>query len=233
MKNVIITGLLLLSSVFVQFTHAQTVDEIADKYIVALGGKEKLLALKSVKMEGNVNVQGYDVNITTTKLHMKGMRSDIVVAGVENYQVVTPEKGIVFMPIQGMSTPSDMPEDQLKSGQLQLDVQSALLNSKEKGTAIELLGAETLNGADNYKLKLTFKNGIVTTYFIGKTDFRLNKTVSKRNINGEETDMETTFSNYKQNADGYWFAFTSNNIQGEMIYDKIQTNIAVDENIFK
>ena len=233
MKNVIITGLLLLSSVFVQFTHAQTVDEIADKYIVALGGKEKLLALKSVKMEGNVNVQGYDVNITTTKLHMKGMRSDIVVAGVENYQVVTPEKGIVFMPIQGMSTPSDMPEDQLKSGQLQLDVQSALLNNKEKGTAIELLGAETLNGADNYKLKLTFKNGIVTTYFIGKTDFRLNKTVSKRNINGEETDMETTFSNYKQNADGYWFAFTSNNIQGEMIYDKIQTNIAVDENIFK
>lgn len=233
MKNVIITGLLLLSSVFVQFTHAQTVDEIADKYIVALGGKEKLLALKSVKMEGNVNVQGYDVNITTTKLHMKGMRSDIVVAGMENYQIVTPEKGIVFMPVQGMSTPSDMPEDQLKSGQLQLDVQSALLNYKEKGTAIELLGAETLNGTDNYKLKLTFKNGIVSTYFIGKTDFRLNKTVSKRNINGEETDMETTFSNYKQNADGYWFAYTSNNIQGEMIYDKIQTNIAVDENIFK
>ncbi len=233
MKNLIIFGFFILSLVFVQFAQAQTVDEIVDKYIAALGGKEKLLALNSVKMDGNVNVQGYDVNIITTKLHMKGLRNDIVVAGVENYQIVTPEKGIIFMPVQGMSSPTDMPEDQLKASQLQLDVQSSLLNYKEKGTTVELLGSEMLNGVDNHKLKLTFKNGIVSNYFIGKNDYRLNKTSSKRNINGTETDMETTYTNYKQNAGGYWFAYNSTNMQGEMVYDKIETNVPVDENIFK
>ncbi len=68
MKNLIIFGFFILSLVFVQFAQAQTVDDVVDKYIAAMGGKEKLLALNSVKMEGSMNVQGYDVSITTTRL---------------------------------------------------------------------------------------------------------------------------------------------------------------------
>ena len=98
---------------------------------------------------------------------------------------------------------------------------------------VELLGSEMIDGVDNYKLKLTYKNGIVSTYFIGKNDYRLNKTSSKRNIDGTDTDVVNTFSNYKQNAGGYWFAYNSSSMQGEMVYDKIETNIPVDENIFK
>ena len=233
MKNLIILGFLIPGLIFAKFAKAQTVDEVINKYIDALGGKEKLMSLKSVRLDGVMNVQGTDINITTTKLHMKGMRVDIVVAGTENYQIVTPEKGIIFMPIQGITSPTDMKEDQLKSGQIQLDVQSPLFNYKEKGTVVELLGSEILDGADNYKLKLTFKNAGTTTYFIGKDNLRLNKSVSKRNINGEEMELATTYSNYKQNEDGYWFAYASSGVQGEMYYDKIETNIAVDENIFK
>ena len=233
MKNLIIFGLFIMALVVAQFAQAQTVDDVINKYIEALGGKEKLAILKSVKYSGNINIQGTDVNIVQTKLNMKGMRLDISVAGTENYQIVTPEKGIVFMPVQGMTEPSPMPEDQLKSGQNQLDVQGVLLNYKEKGTAVELLGTEKLNGEDNHKLKITFKNGLVTTYFIGAKNYYINKTVSKRKVNGEETDMETTYTNYKQNADGFWFAYNNTSVQGDMIYDKIETNIPVDENIFK
>lgn len=229
MKNLIIFGIFILTLVFAQFAQAQTVDEIVNKYIDALGGKEKLSALKSVRLEGNLNVQGTDVSIIITKLHMKGMRMDISVMGTDNYQVVTPEKGIMFMPIQGMASPTDMPDELLKPGQTQLDIQSSLLDYKEKGSTVELLGTE---GTD-YKLKLTYKNAVVTTMFIGQKDYHLNKTISKRNINGEEIDFETTYSNYKQNAEGYWFPYTSTNMQGETNYDKIETNIAVDEGIFK
>lgn len=235
MKNLIIFGLFVMGMVLVQFVQAQvkTVDDVINKYIEALGGKEKLSTLKSVKYTGNINIQGNDVNIVQTKLHMKGMRLDIFVAGTENYQFVTPEKGIVFMPVQGMTEPSPMPEDQLKSGQNQLDVQGALFNYKEKGIVVELLGTELLNGEDNHKLKITFKNGLATTCFISAKNYRINKTVTKRMVNGQEQDMETTFSNYKQNADGFWFAYNNTSMQGETIFDKIETNIPVDENIFK
>jgi hypothetical protein len=235
MKNLIICGLFIMAMLPVQFVQAQvqTVDDVINKYVEALGGKEKLAALKSIKYSGSINIQGNDVTIVQTKLNMKGMRLDIFVAGTENYQIVTPEKGIVFMPVQGMTEPSPMPEAELKAGQNQLDVQGALFNYKEKGITVELLGTEKLNGEDNHKLKITFKNGLVTTCFIGAKNYRINKTVSKRMINGEEKDMETTYTNYKQNTDGFWFAYNSTSMQGEMVYDKIETNIAVDENIFK
>lgn len=233
MKNLIVFGLFILLLVMVQFAQAQSADEVVNKYIAALGGKEKLSTLKSVKLTGTMNVQGNDISITITKLHMVGMRLDISVGGSDNYQIITPGKGISFMPIQGMASPTDMTEEQVKVGQIQLDVQSTLLDYKEKGTAVELLGSEKIDGADHYKLKVTFKNGISSTYFIGQKDYRLNKAISKRTINGEEMEVESTYTNYKQ-VDGFWFPFTStSSIQGETNYDKIEINIPVDESIFK
>jgi hypothetical protein len=230
MKNLIIFILLI---VFAQFAKAQTVDEIINKHIAALGGKEKLLSLKTLRMQGNLNVQGTDVEITLTKLHLIGSRADITVMGSANYQIVTPAKGTAFMPVQGMNEPMDMPDEQFKVGQTQLDIQSALLDYKEKGTAVELQGTEKVTGEDHFKLKLTFKNGITTTYFISSKTYLLTRATGKRTINGELTDIETAYSNYKQNADGYWFPYTTSGIQGETNYDKIETNIAVDAGIFK
>lgn len=133
------------------------------------------------------------------------------------------------MPVQGMGSPTDMPEEQVKAAQSQLDVQSVLLDYQAKGTTVELLGKE----GNDFKLKVTFKTGISTTYYIGQSDYRLNKTVSKRNINGEEVEFETTYTNYKQ-VDGFWFAFTAtSSIQGETNYDKVEVNIPVDEKIFQ
>ena len=137
------------------------------------------------------------------------------------------------MPVQGMSEPTDMTDDQFKAGQIQLDIQDVFLNYKEKGTGVELLGREKVNGEDNFRLKLTYKNGIVTDYFISSNNYMVTKTSGKRTINGEQMDIETTYSNYKQNADGYWFPYTTSNMQGETNYDKIETNIAVDPGIFK
>jgi hypothetical protein len=230
MKNLIVFGLFIMSLVLVQFAQAQTADEVIDKYVEALGGKDKLASLNSVKMQGNLTLpQGFDLAITITRLHMKGMRADFSVNGTDNYQIFTPGKGISYIPVQGMTAPTDMPEDQVKAGQSQLDVQSSLFKYKEKGTTVEMLGTE---GTD-YKLKVTYSNGVISTYYIGQKDYRLNKTTSKRNINGEDVDMETTYSNYKQ-VDGFWFAFTtSSNVQGETNYDKIEVNIPVDEAIFK
>jgi hypothetical protein len=233
MRNLIIFGLFVTSLVNVQFAGAQTVDEVINKHINALVGKEKLLTLKTLRMQGNLEIQGTDVEITITKSQLIGFRADITVMGISNYQVVTPEKGIVFMPVQGMSEPTDMPEEQFKASQTQLDIQSVLLDYKEKGTVAELLGSEKVNGEENFKLKVSFKNGIVTNYFISSKNYMITKTSGKRTVNGESMDIETTYTNYKQNADGYWFAYTMSGIQGETNYDKIETNIPVDVAIFK
>lgn len=233
MRNLLIFGFFIIALIMVQFAQAQTADDVIDKYINALGGKEKLLSLNSVRMQGNINIQGTDVSLTITKLNNVGIRTDIEVMGTSNYQIVTAAKGVSFMPVQGMSAPTDMTDDQFKASQVQLDIQSPLLNYKDKGNKVELLGTEKIDGEDNYKLKITYKNGLVSLYFIGSKNNRINKTSGKRTINGEEMDVETTYSNYKQTPDGFWFAYTTSSMQGETNFDKIEANIKVDESIFK
>lgn len=210
---------------------AQTADEIVAKNIAALGGAEKLSSLKSVKMEGNLSTQGIDIPITLTKLHMKGMRMDLEIMGTANYQLANETKGWVFMPIQQMDAPQEMPAEQHKSIKSQMDVQGTLFNYKEKGYTVEYVGTEKLDGGDAWKLKV-IKNGEPSFYFIDTKTNLLVKTSATREVNGQSMDIESVFSDYKKNADGFMFAYTTNTTQGNIVYDKISTNIPVDEKIF-
>jgi hypothetical protein len=216
-----------------QFANAQTVDEVIEKNITAMGGKEKLATLNSLRMEGGLSVQGTDVAVVITKVHNVGMRSDISVMGTENYIIVTPAKGYSFMPVFGQSAPQDMPDDQFKAAQTTLDIHGTFVDYKTKGIKAELMGKETVDGIECYKIKATFKNGNATDYYIDTKTDRLYKTNTKGNMNGEDVDVYATYANYKQNADGFWFAYSSTNARGETNFDKIETNIKVDEAIFK
>lgn len=233
MKPIMIFSLFIMAMVIAQFAQAQTADDVVNKYLTAMGGKEKLNTLKTVKLEGNLSVMGNDVAIVMTKKHLVGMRMDISVMGTENYQVVTPTKGIVFMPVQGMSEPTEMPAEQLKSAASQLDIQGTLVDYKEKGTTVELTGKEKVDGEDCSNLKVTYKSGLVSNFFISEKTGFIIKTTGKRAVNGEEIEVATTFSNYKQNADGYWFPYTTTNLQGTTNFSKIESNVTVDDNIFK
>ncbi len=212
---------------------AQSADEIVDKYVTAMGGKEKLSSLKSVKMEGTMNIQNNDIGITITKVQNTGMRVDMEIMGANNYQIINTKGGITFFPIRGMQVPEPLPDEQYKGAVSQLDLQGALFNYKEKGTTVEYLGTEKLGGNDAYKLKATLKNGSVINYFVDAKTNRLAKASSKRMMQGVESEFETVFSDYKQNADGYWFPYTTVATQGTTSFDKIETNIIVDPKIFE
>jgi len=58
MRSLILFGLFVFFLVAVQFAQAQTVDEIIDKYIKAIGGKDKLLLIATIYKEGSVQMMG-------------------------------------------------------------------------------------------------------------------------------------------------------------------------------
>jgi len=106
-----------------------------------------------------------------------------------------------------------------------------LFNYKEKGFTIESLGTEKVDGKDAYKLKVV-KNGKDVFYFIDAASNFIIKTTSKISAQGQEMDVETTFADYKQNADGYWFSYTNTTTQGTITFDKISSNLPVDDKLF-
>ena len=221
-------GLLVVAALIAgQTIKAQNVDEVVNKYVDALGGKEKLASLKTVRMEAVMNANGTDVDITITKSQMVGLRMDIAVMGMNGYQIVTPTAGWSFMPFAGQTAPEAMKDEQLKAGLSGLDIQGNLFNYKEKGTQVELLGKEKVDNADCYKIKATLKSGKVITYFIDDKTYNVVKSVSMQNINGEDKEVANGYSNYKATANGYVFPYTSTTMQGEMNFSKIEVNVPV------
>jgi hypothetical protein len=234
MKNLLPLCLFIMLLVLAQFSHAQTVDEVIDNYINAMGGKEKLLALKTVKMDGGMSVQGMEISVVVTVSHGIGSRNDITVPGMgEGYQIMTPTKGWSYMPFQGQTSPEEVSEDRVKSGQGALDLQGVLVNYKEKGNTVELLGKEKAEGKDCYKLKVTAKSGKVSTMFIDASTYYRIKSVSTASINGTATEVETLYSDFRKTPEGYVFPYSQTTPNGTLVFSSIEVNKPVDENIFK
>lgn len=235
MKNLILLGLVIFGLVCVQFAQAQTVEDIISKHIAAMGGREKIMTLSSALMTGTFTAMGTTspINITTTKKHMIGSRIDIDANGTSNYQVITPKEAWIFTPVQGDKEPRPLVDDQAKALQVQLDLHGPFINYKEKGIKIEMSGKDAVEGVMCYKLKVTSPNTNVTVYYISSNTNQIVKTSTKMFQFGKLEDVETTYGDYRQNEDGYWFAYSSTGPRGATNYDKITANVAVDEKIFK
>lgn len=217
----------------IQSVKAQTADEVIDKYVTALGGKEKILSLKSVKKVGSLNVQGMDVGLTITRVQGVGSRNDISVPGMgEGFQVVNPIKGWDFMPFMGQASPEEVSVDKLKSSFSLLDIQGSLVNYKEKGSQVEMSGKEKVENAECYKLKLTDKQGVISTLFIdSKSNYLVKSIITAKSSNGD-INTELSFGDFKKTDEGYIFPFSEVMDRGTIIFTSIETNKPVDEKIF-
>lgn len=234
MKNLSVALFTLLS--FTAFSvKAQTADEIIDKHIEAMGGKDKLATLKSVRMETNLSVQGMDIPVIITRVHNVGQRVDISAMGMDGYIINTTTNGWSYMPFMGQSAAEAMPEDQVKEATDGLDIQGSLLNYKDKGHSVTLVGKEDVDGTECFKIKLVTKAGKERTFLIDPKNYYIIRAIAKAAVNGQEMEVTQNFSDYKKTEDGYVFAYTIGGAfgQGDMTVTKIEVNKTIDEKVFK
>ena len=218
---------------------AQTADEVVAKHIEAMGGAEKWKAIKSLQMNNKFSVQGMDIESKTTIVAGKSLRTDVSVMGQDIITAVDGETGWMQRPAMmgGTGEPEDMPGALIKETLKQTNLGGSLLNYKEKGSTIELVGKEKLDGADVYHLKMTEKNGEITNLFVSASTYYTLKSAGKRNVQGQDIDAEVNFSNFKQ-IEGLTFPFsmeTPSPMGGTMTIetDSIKLNPTIDEAIFK
>ncbi|HLK29842.1 MAG TPA: hypothetical protein VKT28_14785 [Puia sp.] len=235
MKKLKTSLLALLALVSVLSAKSQTLDEIIAKNIEAMGGKEKLLALKSVTMEGAINFNGQSIAVKTSQVNNKAQRIDIMLNGIANYIIQTKDSGWTFFPIQGQTKAEATPPAVIKENADALDLQSVLLNYKEKGHTVELVGKDDVDGTECFKIKVVTKSGMQQTFFIDPSNYYIIKTVTKTKANGQETEVPSMLSNYKKMDNGYVFPFSisGGGLPGELKLTKIDVNPAIDESIFK
>ena len=217
--------------------YSQTVDEIIDKHLAAIGGKDLLNTITSVKTESTVEVMGNDANSTTVVLNGKGFRSESEFNGQKVIQVYTDKGGWAVNPFQGASDPEAMPAEQFKAGEDNIYIEP-FLNLADRGSKVELLGQEKIGDVNAYKIKLTNKDSASTTFYIDPNTYYTLQIVSTANAMGQQMDIRTTPSDYKKTDFGIVMPYSVEVNIGDQFtltskLQKVEINQPVDPSIFE
>ncbi len=158
MKRKMIFSLLMMACVFI--SQAQTADEIIAKYFENTGGIAKWKAIEGVKMTAKVNQQGLEIPLEL--FFMKDGRQMTKV----NFQGKVIKQGVFdgatlwstnFMNQKAEKSDTEATENMKVN--LGSDYPFVFMNYKVKGFKLELMGKESVDGTETFKLKMT-KNPI-------------------------------------------------------------------------
>ncbi len=234
MKRYSMLGLIMVSMLFVGSLQAQTADEVVNKHLDAIGGKENWKKVNSMKMEASLSVQGMDIPINIYTVNNKQYRQDFTAMNMTGYTIVNGDSGWAFNPLQGQSKPEPMTAEQLTVQKDQMDVQGDLVDYKEKGHKVELLGKEDVDGTEALKLKLTRKSGSEVIYFIDPATYYIIRSSNKLKVNGQEVDQIANLSNYTKLPEGIVIPFTMEmpGAPAPVTIKKIEVNPTLDKSLF-
>ncbi|MFN5422001.1 MAG: hypothetical protein ACK5AO_01935 [bacterium] len=231
-KTLSVSGLAML---FCLLSFGQTADEIINKHIEAIGGKENWKKVNSIRQEGTVSVQGMEIPVITTTLHNKATKQEYTAMGMSVYSIITTEGGWSLNPMAGQTEPETMGEDQLKYGRYQLDAQGEFIDYKEKGHTLELLENEDVDGVSCFRIKLNRKGGTSSTFFIDPKSFYVIRNSSTINAGGQSVELILNLSNHQKLPEGIVVPYTMENSQipAPLNITKVEINGKIDEAIFK
>ncbi len=234
MKKLFVYVALMLHIVLLSLNiQAQTADEIIEKYITAIGGKEKWKQVKSMKVNGFIEVQGIKINFTQQAIHNVGVRVDAEFQGQKIIDITTPTKGWSQNPFGGRSSLQPISEEELKQKLDELDIQDEFIDYAAKGSAVDFLGKDEEDGNEFYIVKMTTKNNNESVYFFDVNTsliYKEEKTVKQQ---GQEMKMVTKVFDYKTIPFGIKIPHKSEQMGQILVTDKIEVNTTIDENIFK
>ena len=212
-------------------TFAQTADDIINKHVNAIGGADNWRKINTIKMKASSDAGGFKIPITVTSVQNKAMRVEFEVQGMTGIQVVTDKDGWSLMPFMGQTKAEPTPEEQLKGSRSELDIQGDLIDYAKKGSEVEALGEEEIEGVEAYKVRVIDATKTETTYFFDKESYMILKSSTKATIQGQEVEQETVYGNYKKVGD-ITMPYTMTGPMGVMEVTEILINPVIDATIF-
>lgn len=202
---------------------AQTAEDLVANALAARGGVEKMKAIRSQRVSGNISFgPGADGPFTVEFARPGKMHMDISIAGQTIVRVYDGQSaGWVINPFVTNKDVQPMGADDLRNISDESDFDGPLLDYQSKGNHIELAGKDQVDGKPVNLLKLTNKNGDARTYFFDASTNLLLKWVGKRKAENQELDVETFFRDYRE-VNGLKFAFeVDSDTPGTQLMQKI------------
>ncbi|HEV7573957.1 MAG TPA: hypothetical protein VGQ21_20880 [Thermoanaerobaculia bacterium] len=218
----------------------QTADELLDKNLKAMGGKEKLKAIQSMRMTGKMKMGPMEAPITIVKARPSEMRVDFTIQGMTGTSAYDGSTGWNLMPFMGNKDPQKMTEEQLKDMRVEADFDGSTFDYKAKGNKVEYVGKVDTEGTPTYKLHVTTKEGKESNIYLDAESYLVIRTEATRNVQGQDLEMETSIGDYKT-VDGLTMPYSmESHVKGKeaaggqsITIEKIEIDPKVDAAMFK
>lgn len=223
----------------------QSADDVVEKHLAALGGREALGKLTSRRSTGTITIATPNGDLSgPIEISIKAPNRSRVLIQLDLSALGAPDKMVIEQKFDGTAAwaLNSMQGDTEITGN-QLDnmrnntFPSALLNYKTAGAKLEVLPGEQIAGKDVVVLRATPKTGSVSRLFLDAQTYLVVRTVATINSPQAGGDIEQTgeFSDYRV-VDGVKVAFqvvNSNPVQtGTIKLTKVEHNVAIDDAIF-
>jgi outer membrane lipoprotein-sorting protein len=239
-RRLMIAALLLT---WVPAVSAQTVDEIVEKHLTALGGRAALAKLTSRSMAGTITlstpagpvsgpieVLNERPNKVRTFINL-----DLTALGVGKVVIDQRFNGTTGYGIDSLQGNRDITGDQLEVMRNTV-FPSPLMNYKELGLTVQLAGKEKVGDRDAYLLTLKPKTGPTLRQYVDAESYLPVRIVMALNIPPVGDLEQTTDLLDWRDVDGLKVPFqikTSSNVQTLSIdVTKVEHNKAIDQSLF-
>lgn len=197
--------------------------EIVNKNVTARGGLQAWRAVQTLTMSGKMEAGGNNrptlpmpgtsagrrvapprpASQAELPFRMELKRSrksriELEFNGQTSVQVYDGANGWKLRPYLNRADYEPYTDEETKVAATQADLDGPLVDYAAKGTAIELVGTEKVDGRDNYKLKLTLKGGYSFHVWIDSQTFLESKIEGNpRRLDGEYRPVEVYLRDYR------------------------------------
>jgi hypothetical protein len=229
---------ILVTIAFFSFTaEAQTVDEVIAKNVQAHGGAQKLKSVKSLRTIAKFSQGSFRADVRQENKRADKVREEFIIQGLAQVQAYDGRTGWQISPFGGRKDPELLSQDDLKSLVVDADIDGPLVDYKEKGHKAELVGHDSMEGTDCFKIKLSMKNGDVRYYYLDADSYLELKLEIQTTIRGALQESETYYGDYEQ-VNGIYYPFALEQAQkgsasrAQISVVKIEQNIPLEDTHF-
>lgn len=216
---------------------AQTVDEVIARSVEARGGRERIKAIQSVRMTGRMAMGGMEMPMSVELKRPASFRAEMSFQGRPVVQAFDGQRAWTIPPA-GSGEPQALPPEAARQMAQQADIEGPLVDYKAKGSLVELVGKEKLDGSEVWRIKLTRKDGDVEHYLIDAKSWLPVRVEATRSFGGRRVEGHTSLGDYRESG-GWKWPHTIVNSASEgpgrqtLTFDTVEVNPVLEDGRFR
>lgn len=216
---------------------AQNVDEVIAKWIQARGGMDKLKSIQTERTTMKFHAGPFEAAVVEINKRPDKVRQNFILQGMAQVQAYDGKTGWQLNPFEGRREAELMSADDAKGLIEEADMDGPLVDYAQKGHKAELVGHDSVEGTDCFKIKLTLKTGDVRYIYLDTDSLMEIKQDEQTMVRGAIRETETYYGDYEQ-VDGLYVPFAiesgrkGDTDRQKLTVEKAEFNVPVDDAVF-